>query len=145
LKYHNNPLIGHHFGAEIGQRLKQSKGHNNFDAILPVPLHPKKKFIRGYNQSAAIAKGIHNYTGVRIYENILSRLKHGETQTSKNRFERHANVQGQYALQKFPKEIKHILIVDDVITTGATIETICALIKQQNPDVKISVAALAVA
>jgi len=110
------------------------------DVIIPIPLHPKKEKIRGYNQAEMIAKGIKQVLNVPINTNDVLRTKFTETQTKKSKWERYDNLNGVFAIkntQKFAN--KHLLIVDDVITTGATTVSLIELF-QNIPNVKISVA-----
>jgi ComF family protein len=113
------------------------------DTIIPVPLHKSKKRKRGYNQSECIAHGISEVMGKPIDCNTLKRVIANPTQTKKHRYERWANVNGIFALTN-PENIanKHILLVDDVVTTGATLEA-CAITLLQAENVKISIVALA--
>ncbi|HNW21232.1 MAG TPA: phosphoribosyltransferase family protein, partial [Bacteroidales bacterium] len=112
----------------------------HIDVIIPIPLHPKKEKIRGYNQAEMIAKGIKQVLNVPINTNDVLRTKFTETQTKKSKWERYDNLNGVFAIkntQKFAN--KHLLIVDDVITTGATTVSLIELF-QNIPNVKISVA-----
>jgi len=111
--------------------------------IIPVPLHKKKEKKRGFNQSEYFAKGLSISMKNEVNTKTLFREKMSETQTKKSRFKRWENVNNIFLL-KNPKNIegKHILLVDDVITTGSTIEA-CAEVLLQIPDIKISVAAIA--
>lgn len=145
LKYRHRPQLGVYFGNEIGKRLMQSKKFSNIDAIIPVPLHPKKAFLRGYNQSEALAKGLAAQMNLFLDTYSLTQTQHGESQTKKSRFQRWDNVQNRFHVKKSIRSYKHILLVDDVITTGATLETISNALRQQHPDLMISIATLAIA
>ena len=145
LKYKNNPALGVHFGNRIGKELKQIELFDAVDGIIPVPLHPKKKFIRGYNQSETIAKGISDTTEKKLFTKLIQRTKHTETQTKKSRFERWDNVDKVFKVSPEIKKLKHIVIVDDVITTGSTIENIIQIIKAEHTEIKVSVVTLAIA
>lgn len=145
LKYKNNPDIGYTMGLLYGSDIAISSFCSNIDYIIPVPLHPKRMKQRGYNQSEEIAKGISSETGIAIDTTTLIRSKNNPSQTKNNRIERWKNVEEIFELTN--KEIfrdKHILLIDDVITTGSTIEA-CAKEILKCKDVKISIAALAVA
>lgn len=138
LKYKSRKDVGVFLGKLIGNEL--SKIDQQIDLIIPVPLHPKKEKIRGYNQSEMIAKGISKILNVPINTNDVLRTKFTETQTKKSKWERYDNLNGVFAIkntQKFAN--KHLLIVDDVITTGATTVSLIELFKNI-PNVKISVA-----
>lgn len=142
LKYKGQQDIGTELGKMIGYDLLQTP-FNEADAIIPVPLHPSKKRKRGYNQSECIASGIAEKMKKPLDTKSLQRIIANPTQTKKHRYERWANVDGIFALTN-PESItnKHILLVDDVITTGATLEA-CALALLQAENVKISILAVA--
>ena len=145
LKYKNATAIGRYFGQRIGDRINTISSFSTIDAIIPVPLHPKKEFIRGYNQSKFIADGISDTFGKPVNNAVVKRIRHNETQTKKNRFQRWDNVQGLFFVDKAIKNYAHVLLVDDVITTGSTIEAIIVSIKAIHPEVKVSVVTLAIA
>lgn len=145
LKYKNNAKLGVYFGKRIGKELMQRTSCEPFDAIIPVPLHPKKKFIRGYNQSEQLALGISESMKIPINTQILIRKKHTSSQTSKTRFERWDNVSNVFDTHAKLVELKHVMLVDDVITTGSTIENLILLLKEAHPKIKVSVVTLAIA
>jgi ComF family protein len=144
LKYHDNPAIGAYFGEIIAKRLTNIDAFKDVDAYIPAPLHPKKAFIRGYNQSQAIAKGIAEHLGVALDTKNVIRAKHGSTQTRKSRFQRWDNVQSTFVAKRGILGYKHIVLVDDVITTGSTLESIAQSIRAVHPEVKISIVVLAI-
>lgn len=115
------------------------------DVIIPVPLHPRKQKLRGYNQSECIARGVSAVTGIPIDVSSVLRRRHTETQTRKSAYERWENVDGIFLL-RYPERFvgKHILIVDDVLTTGAT-TTACADALKDVGGVHVSILTLAVA
>lgn len=145
LKYHNRPDIGFELGREFGAELLRSDHFTDVDYIIPVPLHKKKLHKRGYNQSEMIAQGMAEMLNTKLDTKILIRTTFTETQTKKGRYERWENVEKVFKC-KSPDLIegKHVLIVDDVMTTGATIEG-CAHVLHKAANVKISVATLAYA
>ena len=145
LKYKNNQPVGTYFGAKIGERIQEMDKLKSLDAIIPVPLHPKKEFIRGYNQSASISKGICESTGIPLHPKLLRRTKHSQSQTKKDRFQRWENVSGIFSVHPSIKNFKHVALVDDMITTGSTIEAMIHAIQQENPSISISVITLAIA
>jgi ComF family protein len=145
LKYKGIKEVGYELGKIYGQSLKKSGFTDTVDFIIPVPLHPSKQRQRGFNQSDYISKGLAEATGLPLDLKSLVRISLSDTQTKRSRYERWMNVEGIFAVAESDNLIgKHILLVDDVITTGSTIEA-CAgeLLKIEN--VKVSVAALAVA
>ncbi len=123
LKYNHQTEVGVKLGNLLGERLQISEYYKDVDYIIPVPLHQKKEQQRGYNQSSYIAKGITAQLDVPIIENELIRTKTTETQTKKSRYTRYENMLTVFEINN-PELIKnkHILLIDDVITTGATIE-----------------------
>jgi ComF family protein len=145
LKYKGVEEIGFELGRIYGLTLKSSGFTNDIDLILPVPLHKSKNRIRGFNQSEIISKGISEVTGLPVDVISLSRINISETQTKRSRYERWINVEGIFCVPD-PKNIKgkHVLLVDDVITTGSTIES-CANELLKVEGVKVSVVALAYA
>ncbi|MBC7616293.1 MAG: ComF family protein [Pedobacter sp.] len=123
LKYNGKTEVGHHLGNLLGEKLVLSVNYKAIDYIIPVPLHPKKERTRGYNQSVCIADGIAEVLAVPVHKTLLVRKKITETQTRKSRFIRYENMLSVFELLE-PEQLinKHVLLVDDVITTGATLE-----------------------
>lgn len=123
LKYNNRPEIGVRIGHLYGQELIDSGMQNNFDLIVPVPLHASRLRKRGYNQSAKFAEGLSAALGTDWEESISLRVSATNTQTHKGRADRWSNVRSAFSVAAIDKVAgKRILLVDDVITTGATIE-----------------------
>ncbi|MCX6244523.1 MAG: ComF family protein [Bacteroidetes bacterium] len=145
LKYKGRKDIGLCLGKNYGQFLKNSPFFNTVEIILPVPLHLKKLRQRGYNQSELFAAGLGEAMNIPVEAGLLYRKKATETQTRKSRFRRWQNVAEVFAVRS-PEtlEMKHVLVVDDVITTGATLES-CILALSGIKGIRISVAAIAVA
>jgi ComF family protein len=145
LKYKGQKNIGVTLGKLYGFDLKQSERFNTVDTIIPVPLHANKQRKRGYNQSEFFAQGLSESMSVATDFKTLYRGHESQTQTKKSRFGRWKNVESIFQLNN-PEVLKnkHILLVDDVITTGATLEA-CAQTLLQVPDVKVSVATIAYA
>lgn len=145
LKYGGQKGIGAIMGRYMAAELQQSGFFEGVDVILPVPLHKKKQQIRGYNQSEWIARGITAVTGIPIDTEAVVRRKNTETQTRKSSLERWENVEGIFELHHAEALAgKHILIVDDVLTTGATTVE-CASCLTGIEGIRISVLTLAVA
>lgn len=123
LKYKGNKEVGAYLGEMYGKKLARTGHLEGIDLILPIPLHPKKQRMRGYNQSEWIAKGLSAATGIPYSTEILVRRTYTETQTKKGRFNRWENVSEVFAVAE-PERLAgvHVLICDDVLTTGATME-----------------------
>lgn len=123
LKYKGRKDIGLWLGEWYGRRLLEAPHFLESDCIVPVPLHPKKQWKRGYNQSAAIGDGLARSMKIPHLPNGLKRITHAATQTHKSRMERLGNVVNNFAVaQTEDLRGRHILLVDDVMTTGATLE-----------------------
>lgn len=145
LKYKGNREVGIAAGKYAASDLLESPDFISVDVIIPVPLHPKKEAKRGYNQSYIIGKGMAEILGKPLVRNNLIRVQERTTQTRKSVYERFENTRGIFELTN-PDELrgKHVLLVDDVLTTGSTLEAcIQALFVADN--VKVSVFTLAVA
>jgi ComF family protein len=145
LKYRGNKEIGEVLGKYAGVALLDSSDFCTIDVIIPVPLHPQKYRKRGYNQSELIAQGLSAAMNKPVDTTSLIRVRENTTQTKKNVFERYENTEGIFELKNKNTVMGlHVLIVDDVLTTGSTIEAcIKALIKTEN--IKVSVFTMAVA
>ena len=145
LKYGGQKDIGAIMGRYMAAELLASGFFEGVDVILPVPLHKKKQQIRGYNQSEWIARGIAAVTGISIDTESVVRQKNTETQTRKSSFERWENVEGIFQLHHAESLAgKHVLIVDDVLTTGATTVE-CASCLAEIEGIRISILTLAMA
>jgi len=142
LKYKDRYELGELLGQHLGMGLKHSKHLPPLDCIIPVPLHKKKKKIRGYNQSEYIARGIASVMQVPVDSTSLKRVRYKGSQTKLSREKRWENVADNFKVQGQQLEGKHVLIVDDVLTTGATIEA-CYNALQDVKDIRVSVATLA--
>lgn len=145
LKYKNKKEIGIYTGKLFGLDLKNSEFYSDVDVIIPVPLHPKKQSKRGYNQSEMFAMGLAESFEKKIDTKTLIRTYASQTQTKKSRFKRWENVKEIFALKNYQHLTeKHILLVDDVVTTGATLEA-CAAMLLNIPGSKVSIATIACA
>ena len=145
LKYKGNKEAGVFLGQQLGESIKEAPLFQDIDYLIPVPLHLKREKQRGYNQSLMIAKGIHEVTGIPIGDKYLVRAVHTATQTKKSADERFKNVKDIFEV-RFAKELenKHILLIDDVLTTGATLEA-CAHQLEGIPGIVMSAATAACA
>lgn len=142
LKYKGHPEIGEVIGRQFANEIKSSGFFDEIDGIVAVPLARKRQRQRGYNQSLEIARGVSEMTGLPIFDKVVKRTTFEGSQTSKGRWERNENVENVFELTDANAiRGKHLLVIDDVVTTGATIIA-CAkeLIKAGN--VKISILAL---
>ncbi|MCQ2959035.1 MAG: ComF family protein [Bacteroidales bacterium] len=146
LKYQGRDDIGIWLGENFGVELRNSGFLSDIDAIVPIPLHPKRQRKRGYNQSQIIAQGISNITQIAIFDKAVIRAVNTKTQTKKNKNERAKNVRDIFEVADASLlDGKHILILDDVITTGATCIS-CAETILKNSNVKaVSFASIALA
>jgi ComF family protein len=145
LKYKGSAEIGTKLGMLFGYDLNQCACYREIEFLIPVPLHPKRERKRGYNQSAVIGKGMSVAMGKPLMTDNLIRNYYSETQTNKSRFERWENVKELFSVRK-PEllEGKHLLLIDDVVTTGSTLEA-CAQALLKVPGTRVSVATLAYA
>jgi ComF family protein len=144
LKYHGDQEVGERLGALFAHELLASERMKGIDVIVPVPLHPKKLHVRGYNQCDCIARGMAETLGADISLNNLTRTHFSASQTRRGRISRWSNVKDIFWVREPEKfENKRILLIDDVITTGATIEA-CATALNKIQGLQLSVAALAV-
>ena len=122
LKYENKFPIGIFLGKTLADKIKTDRSNWNIDLIIPIPLHQLKKAERGYNQSFYIAKGIGNILKITFSDRVVKRIKYTESQTTMTLNEREENIYGAFSVRnKNVVKDKSILLVDDVITTGATI------------------------
>lgn len=146
IKYKNNKPLAHFMGRKMGRALHEKWKEGFPDVLIPVPLHPKKFYLRGYNQSELLAKGVAHETGIKVLVSILKRRVHTQTQTKKGKYARWDNVEDIFTVNHPLRwKNKHICIIDDVITTGSTLESCIRKLKEEIPGVKISVISLAMA
>ncbi len=145
LKYKGNREIGIYLGTLLGDELQGSTLFNTVEAVVPVPLHPKKQRKRGYNQSEVIAEGICRSLTASLDTRTLVRVRYSETQTKKSRYKRWENVRDIFAITPGTNLAgRHVLLVDDVLTTGSTMEA-CARELLTVPGLRLSVACIAFA
>ena len=143
LKYNNQQQVGTFIGDWLGEQLVDSERFKTIDCIVPVPLHPKKFKKRGYNQVTTFGESLAKKLAIPYCSTILVRVSSTKTQTKKLRFERWKNVQELFHLNNNAAlENKHILLIDDVITTGATLEA-CYEALSHTKNLKISIACMA--
>ena len=148
IKYRHRKDLARSLGRLMGQRFRDQGIMTDVDLIVPVPLHWRRQCMRGYNQSHEIAKGLAQVMGIPIAAKAVRRCQNNRSQTKLSHEQRWNNVMGLFALANGAKGAqalagKHVLLVDDVITTGATLAALGGLIAREVPGVKISVAAAA--
>lgn len=145
LKYKGNQEVGIYLGELMGKSVLNSNRFKNIDYLIPLPLYPDKERKRGYNQAAVICNGMSVIINVPVLTGNVIRQRYTETQTKKHRRERWENVADSFVVKDKEKLCgKNVLLVDDVITTGATLEA-CGHAIMQATGVKLSVATLATA
>jgi len=145
LKYEGRKDIGFQLGLMAGRKAKSSNFFKDIDLIIPIPLHRSKLLKRGYNQSLFIANGVSERLDVPVRDDVVVKTKSTRSQTKMNRVERVKNVRSSFNLMdKEGIQGRHILIVDDVLTTGATLEA-CANHLLEARGVKISVLCMCMA
>ncbi len=145
LKYEGKQEIGKLIAEITGNFFDEKSLFSGFDYIIPVPLHPEKQKKRGYNQLTVFGENLGNYFGIKYSEQILIRTKNTPSQTKLSAGQRRENVAGAFDIHK-PDEYrqKHFLLIDDVMTTGATLEACAETILQNIPNAKVSVLTIAV-
>ena len=143
LKYNNHPEVGIRLGQFFGKEMNNMGLANEFDIIIPMPLHKARQMKRGYNQSTLFAEGLKNSLGVPYNDTAIVRQVNTSTQTRKNKTERWENVNKAFSV-KNPEVIKdkRVLLVDDIITTGASIEA-CGLELLNHRCKELSIACIA--
>lgn len=145
IKYRGQPEIGEKLGEWFGRELSESGLADTWDTVIPIPLHISKEKRRGYNQSNYLASGIASAMEIEKAFHAVVRSRKSETQTRKTRQERWENVEGIFEVRKVEQILgKHVLLVDDVVTTGATLESCGRAILDAGAD-KLSLATLAIA
>ncbi len=145
LKYNKRPEVGIRMGELYAWQLMRSGNWTNPDLIIPIPLHPKRLKKRGYNQSEQISKGLASVLNLPLSTHNLVRMDNTESQTKKSRFARYENLKDAFVVKNSSELIKkHIVLVDDVMTTGATMEA-CSIELLKIEGLKISICTMAYA
>jgi ComF family protein len=143
-KYKGDKDLGYQLGRLMGEQLKRS-GRFPVDAIVPLPLFPAKERKRGYNQATVLSEGLAEILNIPVLTNVISRPQHTETQTRKGRIERWKNIDGKFVLTDISQvRNKHLLLVDDVVTTGATLES-CGIELLKGENTSLSLATFCIA
>ena len=145
LKYKGDTKIGFYLGEIMGKTLLKNTRFSSVEALIPLPLYADKEHKRGYNQATVICNGMSSVMNIPVLNGAVIRQHATETQTRKHRTERWENVKSSFKVAK-PGQLsgKHLLLVDDVVTTGATLEA-CGNVILQTENVKLSIATLAYA
>ncbi|MGV3597701.1 MAG: ComF family protein [Bacteroidota bacterium] len=143
IKYKGEKELAEYMGRLMGQELKTLSRFNGIEAVIPVPMHPAKQRKRGFNQSEWFAKGLSAITEAPTLTDVLLKITATESQTKKSRWQRWVNADEKYTLIN-PQHIsgKNVLLVDDTLTTGATLEACAQMLLQANPK-SISIATMA--
>ncbi len=142
-KYRGRKDIGHYLGKLMRNHLRESARFDHLDAVIALPLNKAKEKKRGYNQSAILAGKIAESLQIPLLENVIERKIFTESQTTKSRIARWENMQNIFTVTDPSKlENKHVLLVDDIITTGATLEG-CGMEILKTPGTSLSLATLA--
>jgi ComF family protein len=143
LKYKGRKEIGIFYGQQMGESLKQSTRFSDCEIIIPLPLFASREKKRGYNQASLIANGLSQKLKIPVITDAVARIRKTETQTHKSRIQRWKNMESTFEIRDpFKISGKHVLLVDDVVTTGASLEA-CAQVLLKSPGVKVSIACLA--
>ena len=147
IKYKGNSGLGRYIGQLMAQNIQQtSHFFEDIDLLIPIPLHHKRQKLRGFNQAEEIAKGIEKITAIPVCSDLVTRKKQTQTQTKKGRYARWLNTMDIFSTEKTSNfNYNHVLIIDDVLTTGATIEACAQSVLQSYPEIKISILTVAVA
>lgn len=144
IKYFRHPELGVKFGRIAALKLTELGVFKTVDYILPVPMHPEKQKKRGYNQAEKIAEGLSEVLNKPLKLGVLEKIKNIKSQTRMNKVQRRANSANAFKANRVGElSDKHFLIVDDVFTTGATLETCAKVLLEAMPECKISIFALA--
>lgn len=144
-KYDARPRIIRSLAADFSRQIADDGFFDGVDVVVPVPLHESKERARGYNQSRVLAESIGDVVGLPVGDNLIA-VKEHSTQTRRGAYSRWLNTKNVYQVSHGEELAgKHVLVVDDVITTGATLLACCEALHRDVPDVKISVLTLAVA
>ena len=144
VKYNYNIPAGRFFADLLGDKLASATQFATVDAVIPVPLHWLRRYRRGYNQAEVIAAAVAGKLGVKMLPKALARRRRTGTQTRLDATSRLKNVVGVFRVRKLPPGLRHILLIDDTFTTGATLAACTLALRAVDPDLMVSVATLSV-
>ena len=144
LKYHYNTAAGRFFATLLGAKLASAPQFSDVDAVIPVPLHWARRWRRGYNQAEVVAASIALELGVPILPRALSRRRSTGSQTRLDAASRLENVLGVFRVRRLPPGLRHVLLVDDTFTTGATLAACTLALRTVRPALRVSIATLSV-
>jgi ComF family protein len=144
-KYRGQRELGFYLGQQMGVRFQETAAFTDVDALVPLPLFAAKERRRGYNQAAVLCDGIADVLQKPVLKNVVQRMAHTESQTKKSRAERWQNIEGRFAITD-PGQLagRHVLLADDVVTTGATLEA-CGRALLEVEGIQLSIATLCIA
>jgi ComF family protein len=145
LKYHHRPDIGVELGQRLGTLLQEHPALQDLDGLVPVPIHPDRRHQRGYNQAEEIGRGISLALGKPMFSDALLRRSFKGSQTKKSRFERVENTRESFGIGTGDFAGKHLLLIDDVLTTGATLDFCGNVLLEHHKDLRVGIATLAIA
>ncbi len=144
LKYRGREEIGQELGIWLSKKINQNPDYQIVDSVVPVPLHPKRMRERGYNQVEKFGIEIAKNLNANYVDSVLKKISYNNKQSKRGKLNRWKNTAETFGIQNESLlENKHVLLVDDIITTGATIEA-CVLVLQSIPGIKISIASMAI-
>ncbi|MGZ5190966.1 MAG: ComF family protein [Flavisolibacter sp.] len=141
-KYRGNKEIGFYLGNLMGHALSSSNRFSFLDALIPLPLFPSKERQRGFNQATILSEGVSGILNIPVWKDVICRNSFTETQTKKGRIERWQNMEGRFEVTRVEQlKGKHVLLIDDVVTTGASLEA-CGTELLKVKDLRLSIATL---
>ena len=144
VKYNYNLSAGRYFARLLGEKLASAPQFATVDAVIPVPLHWLRRYRRGYNQAEVIAAAVAGKLGVKLLPKALVRRRRTGTQTRLDASDRMKNVLGVFRVRTLPPGLRHVLLIDDTFTTGATLAACALALRAVAPELMISVATLSV-
>jgi len=145
LKYYHRPEVGIQLGRQLGEFIRDNPALQDLDGLVPVPIHADRRHDRGYNQAEKITRGLAEVLHLPEYPNALRRVVFAGSQTRRTRFERVENTRESFGIGKGDFAGKHLLLVDDVLTTGATLDFCGNILMEHHEGLRLSIVTLAIA